>query len=387
MSTGQPTAVGPLHGIRVIEIAGMGPGPFCAMLLSDMGAEVIRVDRADAVGAPESQIAARDLMNRGRKSIAVDLKQVRGVETVLRLIDTADVVLEGFRPGVVERLGIGPEVCLSRNPKLVYGRMTGWGQDGPYSGAAGHDLNYIALSGALEQIGQRGGPPTPPLNLVGDFGGGAMLLAFGILCAVIESRTSGSGQVVDAAMVDGAALLTTCIHMLRATGRWNGERGENSLAGGSHWYHVYECSDGRYVTIAAAEPQFYSQVLSILGFDAQEFPQHDESLWPELTERFAERILTKTSAEWEQLMGGTDTCFAPVLSPWEAHLHPHNAHRQTFLELDGIIQPAPAPRFSRSEPKVQGSPPLPGAHTDQILAAIGCSPSEIDDLLSSGAVA
>jgi alpha-methylacyl-CoA racemase len=380
-------AMGPLAGIKAIEFAGVGPGPFCGMLLSDMGADVIRIDRADAVGTAAGEMARRDLLNRGRRSIAVDLKQPAAVELVLKLIDSADALFEGFRPGVMERLGLGPDVCHARNSRLVYGRMTGWGQEGPYASAAGHDLNYIALAGALEPIGERGGPPIPPLNLVADFGGGGMLLAFGVMCGIVDALRSGQGQVVDSAMVDGVALLTTCIHMLKATDRWHGPRGANLLDGGAHFYHVYQCADDRYITVAAGEPQFYAQLLDVLELDPDDFPQSDESRWEEMTDAMAKLFRERTRQEWDDLLGGGDTCFAPVLSPWEAHEHPHNAHRKTFVTVDGIVQPAPAPRFSRATVGVQGPPPTPGQHSDSILAELGYSSAAVQDLRATGAVA
>ena len=381
--------MGPLHGITVLEIAGIGPGPFCAMLLADMGANVIRVDRAGQVmgGDPESPPA--DVLNRGRRSIGVDLKSADGVETVLSLVERADVLMEGFRPGVAERLGIGPDDCLARNPKLVYGRMTGWGQEGPYAQAAGHDINYIALAGALEPIGRAGQAPVPPLNLVGDFGGGGMFLAFGIVCALLEAQRSGEGQVVDAAMVDGAAVLTTMFHAFRAMGIWNDERGTNLLDTGAHFYDVYETSDGRYVSIGSIEPQFYAELLELSGLGAEDdLPhQHDRAQWPAMKERVAAIFRTRTRDEWCELMEHTDVCFAPVLGLDEAPQHPHNVERGTFVERNGVTQPAPAPRFSRTAPEIQRPPAHAGQHTDEVLAELGFDSDRIAKLRESGAIA
>ncbi|MHB1854398.1 MAG: CaiB/BaiF CoA transferase family protein, partial [Acidimicrobiales bacterium] len=339
---------GPLAGVRVLEVAGIGPGPFAAMMLSDMGAEVIRVDRAQSVRGGDPSHPPADIMNRGRRSIGLDLKHPDGVETLLRLVESADALIEGFRPGVAERLGIGPEECLERNPALVYGRMTGWGQEGPYAPMAGHDINYIALSGTLHSIGRAGGPPVPPLNLVGDFGGGGMLLAFGVACALVEAANSGQGQVVDAAMVDGAAVLATFIHGLTSMGLWQEERGTNLLDTGAHFYDVYETADGRYVSIGSIEPQFYAELLRLTGLDSdpEMAGQMDRSRWPVLKDRLAGVFKTKTRDEWCELMEGTDVCFAPVLAPSEAPDHPHNVARGTFVEVAGIRQPGPAPRFS-----------------------------------------
>jgi alpha-methylacyl-CoA racemase len=381
--------MGPLHGITVLEIAGIGPGPFCAMLLADMGADVIRVDRAGQVmgGDPESPPA--DVLNRGRRSIGVDLKSADGVETVLSLVERADVLMEGFRPGVAERLGIGPDDCLARNPKLVYGRMTGWGQEGPYAQAAGHDINYIALAGALEPIGRAGQAPVPPLNLVGDFGGGGMFLAFGIACALLEAQRSGQGQVVDAAMVDGAAVLTTMFHAFRAMGIWTDERGTNLLDTGAHFYDVYETSDGKYVSIGSIEPQFYAELLELSGLGAEEdLPhQHDRAQWPALKERVAAIFRTKTRDEWCEIMEHTDVCFAPVLRLDEAPQHPHNVERGTFVERNGVTQPAPAPRFSRTAPEIQRPPSHAGQHTEEVLAELGFDADRIAELRESGAIA
>jgi alpha-methylacyl-CoA racemase len=381
--------MGPLQGTTVLEIAGIGPGPFCAMLLADMGADVIRVDRAGQVmgGDPESPPA--DVLNRGRRSIGVDLKSPEGVETVLALVEQADVIMEGFRPGVAERLGIGPEECRARNPRIVYGRMTGWGQDGPYAQAAGHDINYIALAGALDPIGRRGEAPVPPLNLVGDFGGGGMFLAFGIVCALLEAQRSGEGQVVDAAMVDGAAVLTTMFHAFRAMGIWNDERGTNLLDTGAHFYDVYETSDAKYVSIGSIEPQFYAQLLELSGLGADDDLPHqmDRGQWPALKERVAAIFKTKTRDEWCEIMEHTDVCFAPVLGLGEAPQHPHNAQRKTFVEEHGVLQPAPAPRFSRTEATIQRPPAHAGQHTDEVLGQFGFDADRITALREAGAIA
>lgn len=378
--------MGPLAGIRVIEIAGIGPGPFCAMLLADMGADVLRIDRtADSdLGLPRDP--RFDLLNRGRRSVALNLKKPEGVATALRLIGQADALIEGFRPGVMERLGLGPDVCLGRNPKLVYGRMTGWGQDGPLAEAAGHDINYIALTGALHAIGRVGGPPVPPLNLVGDFGGGALYLAFGIACALVEARQSGQGQVVDAAMTDGAASLMTMFYGFRAQGLWQDVRGANLLDSGAPWYDVYETKDAKYVAIGSIEGRFYAELIRRLGLEGEALPkQYDLKRWPELRARFAARFKEKTRDEWCAAMEGSDVCFAPVLTLEEAPKHPHNAARGTFVEVDGIVQPAPAPRFSRTSGAIAGPPPKPGEHTDRGLADWGFTAAEIAALKAAGA--
>ncbi len=380
--------MGPLQGIRIIELAGIGPGPFCAMVLSDLGAEVIRVDRAGAVRGGDPETPPRDITLRGRRSIGVDLKSPDGVETLLKLVESADGLMEGFRPGVTERLGIGPDDCLARNPKLVYGRMTGWGQDGPYSQAAGHDINYISLAGALEPMGRAGEKPVPPLNLVGDYGGGGMFLALGMVAALLESTRSGRGQVVDVAMVDGAATLMTMFHALTAMGVWNPERGTNMLDTGAHYYDVYECADGGLISIGSIEPQFYAELVRIAELDDPQFEkQQSRSEWPELKRKVEAVFKTKTRDEWCSLMEHTDVCFAPVLSLEEAPKHPHNVARQTFVERDGIMQPAPAPRFSRTAPEIQRSPSHPGQQTDEILAEIGLDDAAIASLRAAGAVA
>jgi len=378
--------VGPLEGIRIVEVAGIGPGPFCAMMLSDMGADVLRVDRADRVRGGGG--ASFDLLNRGRRSIGVDLKNPEGVALVLDLVAKADGLVEGFRPGVMEKLGLGPDACLARNPRLVYGRMTGWGQDGPMAKAAGHDINYIALAGALDPIGRAGGAPVPPLNLVGDFGGGGLMLAFGMACALVERQRSGKGQVVDAAMVDGAAILMTMFHGFRQGGLWKDERGTNMLDTGAWFYDVYECKDGKYVSIGSIEPQFCKQLLELTGLADQDMPhQMDMARWPETKERLKEVFLRKTRDEWCAIMEGTDVCFAPVLSMSEAPAHPHLRARETFVEKDGFVQPAPAPRFSRTAPGIQGPPAVPGQHTDAALADWGVGADAIAKLRGSGAIA
>jgi alpha-methylacyl-CoA racemase len=379
---------GPLVGVRVIEIAGIGPGPFAAMMLADMGADVVRVDRAEKVSGADPASPPIDLLGRGRRSIGVDLKHPEGAEVVLRLVEQADVLIEGFRPGVMERLGIGPDECMARNPRLVYGRMTGWGQDGPYADASGHDINYIALAGALDPIGRAGKGPVPPLNLIGDFGGGGMLMAYGVACALLERGRSGQGQVIDAAMVDGSAVLTTFIHSLRGIGMWQDERGTNLLDTGAHFYDVYETADHRYVSVGSIEPQFYAELLRLSGLQNEELPgQMDRAQWPALKERVAAVFRTKTRDEWCALMEGTDVCFAPVLSMAEAPSHPHNRQRETFVEVAGIPQPAPAPRFDRTPGAIDRPPPHFGQHTDDILAEWGFTADERDKLRQARAIA
>ena len=380
---------GPLTGVRVLELAGIGPGPYAAMVLSDMGAEVVRIDRAASVPASPPGRPPVDVLNRGRRSVAVDLKVPEGVEAVLRLVASADALIEGFRPGVTERLGLGPDVCLERSPRLVYGRMTGWGQDGPYASAAGHDINYIALAGALAHIGRAGAPPTPPLNLVGDFGGGGLLLAFGIACGLFETSRSGQGQVVDAAMIDGAANLMAMFWGFRAMGIWSPERGTNLLDTGAHFYDVYECADGGFVSIGSIEPQFYAELLKRTGLDGDPelAGQMDRSTWPALKAKLAEVFRSRTRDEWCDEMEATDVCFAPVLSMDEAASHPHNVARGTFETRDGVVQPAPAPRFSRTAPELDRPPAFPGQHTDEVLADWGFAEDEVAALRAAGAVA
>ncbi len=380
---------GPLAGFRIIEIAGIGPGPFAAMMLADMGAEVIRVERAQAVKDETPDGPHWDVLARGRRNVAVDLKQPEGVETLLRLIERADALLEGFRPGVMERLGVGPDECLARNPKLVYGRMTGWGQDGPYASAAGHDINYIALAGALAHFGRYDEPPTPPLNMVGDFGGGGMFLAYGVVCALLESARSGKGQVIDAAMVDGAAVLMAMFWAMRPLGVFNEDhRGTNLLDSGAHFYDVYRCKDGRYVSVGSIEPQFYAELLRLTGLEGNiRFQQQmDKSMWPLLKGQLEQIFASKPRDEWCALMEGTDVCFAPVLTMTEAAAHPHNVARATFVERDGVVQPAPAPRFSRTVPEIAGPPAHPGQHTREVLADWGFAADDIAKLVEAGAV-
>ncbi len=361
--------MGPRAGVRVVESAGIGPGPFAPMLLAALGADVVRVDRAGQVYGGDPNTPPKDVMNRGRRSIGVDLKNPEGVETVLQLVEHADALIEGFRPGVTDRLGIGPDACLARNPRLVYGRMTGWGQDGPMAQMAGHDINYISIGGALGAIGRPDERPQPPLNLVGDFGGGGMLLAFGIACALIEARTSGKGQVVDAAMVDGTAVLTTFMHGFMAMGIWSDERGVNMLDTGAPYYEVYTCADGKFLSVGAIEPQFYMVLLERTGLlgDPDFEHQNDRSKWARQKERLTEVIGSRTRDEWAAIFDGTDGCVAPVLSLGEAPLHPHNVARNAFVENAGVVQPAPAPRFSRTVAEVQRPPAHPGQHTDEVL--------------------
>ena len=375
--------MGPLTGIRVVEMAGIGPGPFTAMMLSDLGAEVIRVDRLSHKGTGHRA----NVLNRGRKSIAVDLKNPRGVETTLRLIEQADVVLEGFRPGVMERLGLGPEECLSVNPRLIFGRMTGWGQTGPLSQAAGHDINYISIAGALGAMGYADRPPAPPLNLVGDFGGGAMYLLTGILAALVERATSGQGQIIDAAMTDGTASLLSPFFGLMAMNMWTTDRFSNRLDGGAFYYGSYECSDGKYISIGSLEPQFYALLLEKAEITDPEFQEQlDEAAWPAKREKLNQLFKTRTRQQWRDIMEGTDVCFAPVLDLKEAPAHPHNIDRKTFVELDGVVQPAPAPRFSRTQGEIQGPAAMAGEHTREVLSAWNFTDQEIGELQASGAI-
>lgn len=379
---------GPLHGVKVIELAGLGPAPFAAMLLADMGADVVTVERAGTVTGAPLESAKGMVYGRGRRSIGVDLKHPDGVGVVLDLCADADVCIEGFRPGVVERLGVGPDVVRARNERLVYGRMTGWGQDGPYADRAGHDINYIAVAGPLAHIGRAGAPPTPPLNLLGDFGGGGLLLAFGIVSALVERATSGLGQVVDAAMVDGAAILSAPIAPAFALGFFHAERGTNWLDSGAPYYDVYECADGRWLSIGAIEPQFYANLLAGLGLDPAVLPaQDDESAWPELKERFAAIVRTRTADEWMAVFDDPNNCVAPVRSFAEVLDDPHLAARGTYVDVDGVPQPAPAPRFDRT-PATLDRPPAPaGHHTDEVLAEAGVDAATIAALRASGAVA
>lgn len=354
--------MGPLKRIKVIEIVGLGPGPFAGMLLADMGAEVLAIDRPGpkALGSMDPDVTLR-----GKQVLELDLKSPDGRDRALELIADADVIIEGRRPGVMERLRLGPDDCWKVNPRLVYGRITGWGQDGPLAHAAGHDLNYIALSGALYSMGPQAMPPPVPLNLVGDYGGGAMFLAFGVLCALLETKTSGRGQVVDASMVEGASLLMAVFHTLRANGLWNEQRGANLLDGGAHFYSVFETKDGKFVSIGSIEGQFMAELIKRLGLHSKWLENHlNPSAWPELKTEMAALFLTKTQDEWSDLLEGTDACFAPVLPFWEAHLHPHNRHRQSFIEVDGVIQPGPAPKFSRTVPEVAGARPVDDGSDD-----------------------
>ncbi|MGH9132738.1 MAG: CaiB/BaiF CoA transferase family protein [Ilumatobacteraceae bacterium] len=380
---------GPLNGVRIIELAGIGPGPFAAMLLADMGADVVRVERAQAVRGPAPDTPHADVLQRGRRNVAIDLKHPEGVATVLDLVAGADALIEGFRPGVTERLGVGPTECLARNPRLVYGRMTGWGQDGPLAQAAGHDINYISLAGALAHFRRAGAAPVPPLNMVGDFGGGGMFLAFGVVCGLLEAARSGAGQVVDAAMVDGAAVLMSMFWAFRSTPLFDEHApGTNLLDTGAHFYDVYECSDGSYISIGSIEPQFYAELLRITGLtDDPEFAvQNDKSRWPDLKQRIAALFKTRTRAEWCELMEATEVCFAPVLTMSEAAEHPHNVARSTFVERAGTVQPAPAPRFSRTSPELERLPAHAGQHTFDVLADWGIEQQRIDELVEMGAI-
>jgi alpha-methylacyl-CoA racemase len=383
-----PTMTGPLTGIRVVEIGSIGPGPFGAMILADLGADVIRVDRASGGGlvGPSANFRT-ELLNRGRRSIAVNLKHPEGPGIVLDLVEQADVLLEGFRPGVTERLGIGPDDCLARNPRLVYGRMTGYGQDGPMAQAVGHDLSYVALSGVLSMIGRRGQPPTPPLSLVGDFGGGGLILALGVLAALVERAQSGSGQVVDAAMTEGAALLGTAFFGYLQTGEWDPERGTNIVDGGAPFYDAYETADGRWLSVAAMEPHFYANLLELLGLTDEALPdQRDRSKWPETKERFATVIRTRTRDEWCAAADGVDACVAPVLGYDEVETNPQLKARSAFVRNDGLVQPAPAPKFSRTPAALSYRPPVPGEHTAEALADWGFSAERIAELSERGAI-
>jgi len=381
---------GPLNGLRIIEIAGIGPAPFAAMMLADMGAEVIRVDRVQSVPSAMPTTPHWDVLLRGRRNIALDLKHPEGVAVLLDLIAHADGLIEGFRPAVMERLGLGPEVCLARNPRLVFGRMTGWGQDGPYAHAAGHDINYIALAGALAHFGRAGEGPVPPLNMVGDFGGGGMFLAFGMVCGLLEAQRSGEGQIVDTAMVDGTATLMSMFWAFRQVGFFNEEnRGTNLLDTGAHFYDVYECADGKHVSIGSIEPQFYAELLRLTGLDTDpEFAQQmNKEQWPRLKVRLADVMRTKTRDEWCAAMEHTDVCFAPVLTMTEAAAHPHNVARGTFIDVAGVTQPAPAPRFSRSTARIDSPPAHSGQHTREILADWGFAVDRIAQLVAVGVVA
>lgn len=380
--------MGPLAGVKIVELGGIGPGPFTSMLLTDMGADALRIDR---IVASDSGVKGMDprynLLHRGRRAVAMDLKNPQAIAAIKRLVAQADAVTEGFRPGVAERLGIGPDDLLAINPKLVYGRITGWGQDGPLAPTPGHDINYIALTGALHAIGSKGGPPVPPLNLVGDFGGGSMFLAFGIVCAILEARSSGKGQVVDAAMVDGVSTLLALVHGMRAGGHWRDERGANRLDSGTPWYDAYETSDGKWVSVGANEPRFYTVLVERLGLAGAGLPDRDDRAnWPLIRQRFTETFKTKTRDEWCSVMEGADACFAPVLSLAEAPDHPHLKARGTFVEVDGIQQPAPAPRFSRTRPVIAHGVQAVGEHTDEAMADWGFAANEIAGLRACGAL-
>ena len=371
--------MGPLTGLRVIELAGIGPGPFCGMMLSDMGAEVIRVDRPDPRTGPRWRSRPRDVLARNRRSIVIDLKMPEGVDIVLRLCESADALFEGFRPGVTERLGLGPKECMARNERLVYGRMTGWGQDGPLAHAAGHDINYIGLTGVLHAIGEKGNNPVPPLNLVGDFGGGGMLLAFGLVCGILEASRSGKGQVVDAAMIDGAAALMATFFSM---GKYfSDQRGTNLLDGGAHFYNTYETKDGKHISVGAIEPQFYGLLVEKTNVDPQRFKkQMDAREWDARKRDLATVFRTKTRDEWCEIMEGTDVCFAPVLSIFEAPQHPHNKERGTFVDVDGTVQPAPAPRFGRTGARISHGPKMPGEDSLAVLRDAGFSDNEAEAL-------
>ncbi len=377
--------MGPLNGYTVIELAGIGPAPMGGMMLADMGAEVIRIDRA----AGASQLLMKDVSARGKKSVVLNLKREAGIETLLRMVENADVIIDPYRPGVCEKLGIGPEVCLQRNPKLVFARMTGWGQEGPLAQAAGHDINYISITGALFAMGRKGEKPVPPLNLVGDMGGGGMLLVNGILAALLEAANSGKGQVIDAAMVDGAAQLMWMFHGFQAMGMWDAtQRESNMLDGGAHYYDTYECADGQYVSIGSIEPQFYALLKELAGLPEEDFgDQNNAAQWPQMKEKLAAVIKQKTQAQWCEIMEGTDVCFAPVLSFMDAPAHPANVARRTYTEVDGITQPAPAPRFSRTPSQVRHGGHASGQDTDAVLAAMGFAEREIAELKQAGAIA
>lgn len=378
---------GPLHGVTVIEIASIGPGPFAGMLLADMGARVIRIDRKPATGGGGMEPLMRNdsIVDRGRESIAVDMKSPRGIELVLELVAKADILIEGFRPGVMEKLGLGPEACLARSARLVYGRMTGWGQSGPLAMAAGHDLNYVAISGALHAMGPADRPPAPPLNLVGDYGGGGMLLALGVVSALFEAQRSGQGQVVDAAMTDGSALLMSAQYGLMKKGFWTDRRESNFLDGSAHFYGVYECADGRYVSIGAIEPQFYKKLMEVCGITDPHFAkQWEAGEWPALKAKLAAVIRTRTRDQWCDVLEGTDACFAPVLSMAEAPLHPHNQARATFVNAEGTPMPAPAPRFGRTPSRLPPPAPAAGEHTVALLRELGYEGAAAQAIISAG---
>ena len=384
----RPAFTGPLAGLKVVEVGSIGPGPFCAMLLADLGADVIRVDRVSgsALVGPSDNFRT-ELLNRGRRSIAVDLKHPGGAEVVLSLVERADVIMEGFRPGVAERLGIGPDDCAARNPAIIYGRMTGFGQDGPLAQAVGHDINYVALSGLLSMVGRHGQPPTPPLALAGDFGGGGMILALGILAAVFERGRSGRGQVIDAAMVHGAALLGTCFYGYRQTGEWHAERGTNIVDSGAPYYDAYETADGRWLAVGAMEAHFYADLVKLLELPDDLPDQNDQSAWPQMKQIFAEAVRRRSLADWLSRAEGLTACVAPVLDALEAPAHPHHVARGTFVEVDGLVQPSPAPRFSRTPAEVDRRPPVPGEHTTAALTSWGLDPDEVARWIDAGAAA
>jgi alpha-methylacyl-CoA racemase len=379
---------GPLTGFKIIEMAGMGPGPFCGMLLADMGADVVRVERLTVSDRGIDFPPQFDLLNRGKRSVAIDLKTEEGKAALLNLIGQADALIEGFRPGVMERLGLGPDECQIQNPNLVYGRITGWGQEGPLAQAAGHDLNYIALSGAVHSIGPADGKPSVPLNLIGDFGGGALYLAMGILAAILEAQKSGNGQVVDAAMVDGVASLMTMQYALKQMGAWKGPRGHNLLDGGAPFYDVYETSDGKHISVAPVERRFYEELIERIGLSDTPLPkQNDPKGWSELRVRLSETFKKRTRTEWCELLEGSDACFAPVLDMMEATQHPHSVERYVYTEIEGVVQPNPAPRFSRTPSEVKHAAPVMGADTRHVFLDWGFSASTVDDLESKGLIA
>jgi alpha-methylacyl-CoA racemase len=378
---------GPLTGVRIVELAALGPAPYGVMLLADLGAEVIRVDRAAAARGELGAEASMVGLSRNRRSVAVDLKSAAGVEVVHRLVRNADVVVEGFRPGVAERLGLGPDELREHNPRLVYARMTGWGQDGPLAARAGHDIDYAALSGALHTVGRADAPPPPPVNYLADFGGGGAFLAIGVLAALVERDRSGEGQVIDAAMLDGAASLTAFLHGLLAIGAWSTERGTNLLDGGAPYYDTYRCADGKFLAVGALEPQFFAALCDRLGLDPADWPQHDREAWPDQKRRLTELFATRPRDEWAELFVGSDACVAPVLDLLEAPEHPHNRARGTFSDAFGITQPAPAPRFSRTPGSIDRPPPRPGEHTDEVLIELGIDPDDLWALRASGTVA
>jgi alpha-methylacyl-CoA racemase len=379
--------VGPLKGIKIIEMAGIGPGPFCAMMLADMGAEIIRIDRIEGGGGPVKRKAEHQVMVRNRRSIKMDLKNPDAIATLLKMCESADAIMEGFRPGVMEKLGLGPEECLKANPRLVYGRMTGWGQEGPMAKLAGHDINYAAISGILSLIGRQGERPMPPLNILADMGGGGLMLAFGMVCALLEAKGSGQGQVVDAAMTEGSAIMASTIYGLRAAGMWKNEHGTNLLDTGAHFYEVYETSCGGHMAVGSIEPQFYAILIKGLGLEGEELPhQMDQKAWPEMKARFATLFKTKTRDEWCAIFDGTDACVTPVLSLEEAVDYQHNAERESYCAPNGILQASPAPKFSRTKPSLDLPPPEPGAHSKAIMAEYGFDDAAVAELVKKGAV-